>query len=112
MSQLIQEAKRLQELAGISTNNKSIPAADTNQEDTSDEKRLGRIVASISTLIAALGGIDNPMELDGLFREILKHTKLKEIPKTVVMQKLKATLDQTAPNSSTITTKSATDKTT
>jgi hypothetical protein len=111
MPQLIQEAKRLQELAGISTNNKSTPAANTNQEDTSDEKRLGRIIVSIPTLITALGGIDSNMELDGLFREILKHTELKEVPKSVIMQKLKYTLDNMSKDSN-ITTKAATDKTT
>jgi hypothetical protein len=106
MPQLIQEAKRLQELAGIPT-----PAADTNQEDTSDEKRLGRIIVSIPTLITALGGIDSNMELDGLFREILKHTELKEVPKSVIMQKLKYTLDNMSKDSN-ITTKVATNKTT
>jgi hypothetical protein len=101
MPQLIQEAKRLQELAGIPT-----PDADTNQEDTSDEKRLGRIIANIPTLVNALEGNDNPMELDGLFREILKHTKLEELAKSVIIQKLKLVLDNVS-KGSTITTQAA-----
>jgi len=76
----------------------------TNDKDainTSDEKVLGKLLDKLPILTSRLQNIDQPIELDGLFIEILTETGLKNMSKQIIMNSLKTALEKLSPNNPT-----------
>jgi hypothetical protein len=113
MAQLINEAKRMQQLAGIKKNNlneeetqQTAPqTAQTNIVNTSDEMLLQKAIESLPTLKARLNNINNVTELDGFFKILMSNTALNNQSKSSIIQSLTKALKDLEPESSSITTK-------
>jgi hypothetical protein len=127
MKTQINETKRMQQLAGIlkeaigddialkfsNTKPNTPPGATpgispTSTVNTSDEKKVDRVIDLVPSVIQALGKIDGPLELDGLFKVIIGDTSLKNVPKSQIVAALNKALKELEPNGTTITTVKAT----
>jgi len=108
---LPEEIRRMQKLAGIVTEiNPPTPpnfpnSSLNNTINTGDETRLNNIVNKLPILITALNNINQPIELDGLFKIILTATSLEDTPKNIIIGALNKALRELEPNSQKITTK-------
>jgi len=127
MAQLINEAKRMQQLAGIlkeaigddtalnfsNTKPNTPPGAKAGVSpastiNTSDEMRLKNALELSNMIKARLRDIgDNPTELDGFFKIVLDSTSVEEVSKAQIIAALNRALKEFDPEGTTITTSTA-----
>lgn len=133
MKTQINEAKRMQQLAGIlkeapnkditntamsfsNTSPNTSPGATAGKSpsnstvNTADEKRLRDAIEINNLMISRLEAIgDNVGELDGFFKTILDFTSINNVSKSAIISSLVKALKELSPKLSTITTKKSND---
>ncbi len=124
MKQLINEAKRFQQLANIKeapdqrANNIAMKYSNTAPNtsgapgatagitvNTADENRIQDTLENSPLFKSRLKDISNATELDGLFKVILSYTSIENLSKSNFITALNRALKELEPTSSTITTK-------